>query len=147
MKSIQSTSVGHTHDNIFDFIFCSDFDHFSKGRCEGIEALNTESFKVGKFGNEEINKALIPAEPFESVDPLFFGGFKDFKTLNSSFDKGLEKISFLFTFQMHVLIPDFIHVSVSEVVLHGLNGVRAVFFVGILLSEVFEDDLVLKVVF
>ena len=48
---------------------------------------------------------------------------------------------------MHVLIPDFIHVSVSEVVLHGLNGVGAVFFVGILLSEVLEDDLILKVVF
>jgi hypothetical protein len=147
MKSIQSTSVGHTHNNMFDLIFGGDLNHFSKGRCESIETLDTKSFKVGKFGNQEIDKALIPAKPLESVDSLFFAGFEDFETLNSSFDKRLEEISLLFTSQMHVLITDFIHVSVSKVVLHGLNGVWPVFLIGILLSEVLEDDLVLKVIF
>ena len=113
MKSIQSTSVGHTHNNMFDLIFGGDLNHFSKGRCESIEALDTKSFEVGKFGNQEIDKALIPAKPLESVDSLFFAGLEDFETLNSSFDKRLEEISLLFTSQMHVLITDFIHVSIS----------------------------------
>lgn len=74
MQSVESSSVSHTHYYVFNFIFCSNLDHFSKSRSESIKTLNTKSFEVSKLSDQEINKTLIFAEPFESLDSLFLAG-------------------------------------------------------------------------
>lgn len=80
--------MSHTHDDVFNFIFSSDLDHFAESRSKGIETLNTEPLKVGKLGNQKINKALISAQSLESIDSFLFTGLKHFKALNSSLDEG-----------------------------------------------------------
>lgn len=51
VQRIESSSVGHTHHDMLNFVFGSDFDHFTKGRCEGIESLNTKSLKVSELSD------------------------------------------------------------------------------------------------
>lgn len=48
---------------------------------------------------------------------------------------------------MHVLVTYFVHVGLPEILFHRLDGVRAIFLVGVLLSEIFENDFILKVAF
>ena len=121
--------MGHTHDDMLNIIFSSDFDHFAQGRSEGIETLNTESLEVSKFSDEEINKALIPAESFESTNSFLLGWLKDLEVFDSSFNKRFQEIYFLFTSQMHILITNFIHIGISKVVLHSLNSIWPVFLI------------------
>lgn len=105
--------MSHTHDDMLALVLGCDFNQLSKGWTEGVESFNTESFEVGEFCNQEIDKALIPAKSFKSVDSLLLSWLKNLKIFDSSLDERFQEVSFLFAAQMHVLIPNFIHVGVS----------------------------------
>ena len=138
--------MSHAHNDVFNFILSSDLDHFTQRRGKGIQSLNAEPFKVSKLGNQKVNKALIPAKPLKRVNPLFLTGLKHLQTLNTGLNTALQKISLLLTTQMHVLVANLVHVSVPQIILHGLDGVWPVLLVRVLLSQVFENNLVLEVV-
>lgn len=143
MQGIKSTSVSHTHYNMLDFILGGGFDELSESWGGSIKSFNTESFEIGKLHDEEINKALVSTEPLESLHSFLFCRFTDFECLDIFLYERFEKISFLFTAQMHVLVTNFIHINSSQVILHRLNSVWTVLLIWILLSQVFQDDFIL----
>lgn len=73
VEGIESSSVGHTHNDMLDFVFGSNFDHFSESRGESIEPLNTKPLEVGELSDQEVDKGLVFAESFESCDSFLFG--------------------------------------------------------------------------
>jgi hypothetical protein len=71
-EHVQSTTMGHTHDDALDTSVDRSVDQGLHTRDQGLATLETESLLVGVLRSDELFEKLGPHQPVED-DSLFFG--------------------------------------------------------------------------